>query len=349
MADELDLDEAAAQAAADEMFEMYQAALAGANPMWDAEAAVRQLARGTRVVDAADLTFLPDPEFLIDGVLETDSLAFLYGAAGSHKSFYAIHIALELALAGSKVVYIAAEGFGGLKIRFEAWAEAFNGGVIPRGVTVFRAHGTLAQQSDLMLDAYGYVAEDRPVLIVVDTLARTIEGDENSAKDASAYINTCNTLREASPGCTLVMVHHSGHDDSRMRGSSAFKAASDTVLRMTSDTLQVERSKNFDTDESLTYHHRVMGKSLVLDFVTAEDMALGAESAEEAARNVFTWTIANHLRENPGALGSELLGLVPGRRQTKIDRLHEMIEAGTVRTEQGSGRSIHHYLTEVPA
>src|SRR4051794_31851873 len=82
-----------------------------------------------------DLQRLPDPSWLITGVLPAGGLAVLYGRPGAAKSFLALDWALSVA-AGipwlgcpteqGHVVYIAAEGKAGLNVRARAWWNAHN-------------------------------------------------------------------------------------------------------------------------------------------------------------------------------------------------------------------------------
>ena len=73
-------------------------------------------------------------------------------------------------------------------------------------------------------------------LIVVDTLARTIgDGDENSAKDMSVFIQNLDAIRELT-GAHVLVIHHSGKDADRgARGSSALRAAVDTELSISAE------------------------------------------------------------------------------------------------------------------
>lgn len=74
-------------------------------------------------------------------------------------------------------------------------------------------------------------AVDQPVsLIVIDTLARAMAGDdENAAADMTAFISRCNAISEAT-GAAVIVVHHTGKDtDKGMRGSSTLFAACDCV------------------------------------------------------------------------------------------------------------------------
>lgn len=85
-------------------------------------------------------------------------------------------------------------------------------------------------------------------LVVIDTLSRVIEGDENdSAPYHSFYRNTGRLLKR--DGVALVRLDHSGKDATRgMRGSSAKTTDVDSVWMMSSDgervTLQRTHSRN---------------------------------------------------------------------------------------------------------
>ncbi|MBS1847548.1 MAG: AAA family ATPase, partial [Actinobacteria bacterium] len=76
------------------------------------------------------LADLPEPTWLVEGLLAADSLAVMYGPSGQRKSFVAIDVACHIATgrpwhgkttAPGKVVYVAAEGVAGLGKRFTAW------------------------------------------------------------------------------------------------------------------------------------------------------------------------------------------------------------------------------------
>ena len=51
-----------------------------------------------RIDTAESLLLLPDPEWLIDGIIQENSLALIYGPSGCGKSFLALDLAHHLAL-----------------------------------------------------------------------------------------------------------------------------------------------------------------------------------------------------------------------------------------------------------
>ena len=94
-------------------------------------------------------------------------------------------------------------------------------------------------------------------------MARAMVGtDENSARDMSTFIHQCDHLRQRF-GCSIVIVHHTGHEGSRGRGSSARYAAADTEILIKAEggkvgagakiRMSFEKTKNAQTPEPLYF------------------------------------------------------------------------------------------------
>lgn len=242
-------------------------------------------ARTFRFVAAAGLQYRA-PEFLIDGLIETDSLGLLFGEPGCGKSFLAVDIALCVAtgaafhgrgVKGGPVFLIAGEGHNGLARRFAAWA-------IARGVSLNDALLFKSNRAAQFLDAANarIVAEavealaglhGKPALIIIDTLARNFgAGDENSTSDMGSFITAVDDLKARFPGCAVLIVHHSGHaDKSRARGAMALKGALDCEYRVEkdADAIRLINTKMKDAEPPRDLHFAL--KSV--------DLADGATSA----------------------------------------------------------------------
>jgi hypothetical protein len=85
------------------------------------------------------------------------------------------------------------------------------------------------------------VAADRPVLVVLDTLAALMVGDENSVRDMHDALRHVQRLI-ADYGVTVILNHHinkngDGRPGKRLRGSSALWGAVDCLWTFTRDTL----------------------------------------------------------------------------------------------------------------
>ncbi|MEC8848757.1 MAG: AAA family ATPase [Pseudomonadota bacterium] len=181
------------------------------------------------------------PQWLVTDLIEADTLAQLFGQSGAGKSFVAIDWACCIAtgepwhgrpVRQGSVIYVAGEGHGGLSRRLKAWTHH-------RGVSLDNAPLFVSKTAAAFMDPTSAAAvtaavdavaaeNEAPTLIVVDTLARNLgPGDENSNTDIGLFINALDALR-VRYGCTVLIVHHSGHmDKGRARGASALKAAMD--------------------------------------------------------------------------------------------------------------------------
>jgi AAA domain len=74
----------------------------------------------------------------------------------------------------------------------------------------------------------------KPVVIVLDTLNRSLRGSESSDEDMSAYIRAADSLREAFD-CAVIVVHHCGLDGNRPRGHTSLTGAADAQLSVSRD------------------------------------------------------------------------------------------------------------------
>src|SRR5690606_10287272 len=77
----------------------------------------------------------------------------------------------------------------------------------------------------------------------IDTVNRSMAGDESSTKDMTAFVAGCDEVRRRLKSA-VIAVHHSGVNSERERGSTVLRAAVDTRLRVTQKsgvvTLEVE-------------------------------------------------------------------------------------------------------------
>lgn len=199
-----------------------------------------------KLVRVSDLV-AKEPDYLVDGVLERDTLAVAFGDPGAGKSFTTIGVTACIATGTpfhgretqqGTVIYIAGEGHGGIARRRAAWE-------IETGVSLKDAPFFVSTVAGNFLDeattqavvrAIDAVANEAgpPALIVVDTLARNFGGgDENSTQDMGRFIASIDAVRARWPRCTALIVHHTGHGPKdRGRGSTALKAGADAEYRV---------------------------------------------------------------------------------------------------------------------
>ncbi len=207
--------------------------------------------RKFKFLTGEDLLNLPDPEYLIEDIIDMDTLCMLYGPSGTGKSFVALSLAHAVSTGSDwmghkcrkgKVLYICCEGLKGMKLRYKAIVKEqgeFGEAIFLGPIVDF--FGTI--DGELMASQLNDM-EFNPDLIIVDTLARTFgEGRENETDQMNQYINNLDRMRNALGGCTVLLVHHTGKDTSRgARGSSSLPAAIDTSIEC--NAIDVGKEKN---------------------------------------------------------------------------------------------------------
>jgi KaiC/GvpD/RAD55 family RecA-like ATPase len=213
-----------------------------------------------RALDFVTLTELldrPDPQYLVSGRIVAGSLVTLYGPSGVGKTFVALDLAFSVAasldwlgaptLLSGPVAYVVAEGAGGVPKRARSWLRARNV-IEPPDVRVLCQPVLLnePQEARALLDALRSI---RPVLIVIDTMARCSTGDENSVQDAMTLVRNCDRIRQEI-GATVLLVHHTGVNENRERGSSALRGACDAMIALSDDgdTLKLRFDKQKDDE-----------------------------------------------------------------------------------------------------
>jgi KaiC/GvpD/RAD55 family RecA-like ATPase len=168
----------------------------------------------------------------------------VFGAPAAGKTFVALDIALSIACGRAyhgldvkqgTVAYIAGEGHAGFARRVNAWCKST--GQSLAGVPFAKSNRTvvlndptsedeLVSELELLAEEIGGLS-----LIVLDTLARTMLGEENN-ENMMAYVQVCDRLKERF-GCTVIIVHHTGHQNKdRSRGGSAMHGALDAEYRV---------------------------------------------------------------------------------------------------------------------
>ncbi len=225
-------------------------------------------------IQAADFAIQTPTHWLVKGILPaggpSPTLAVMYGASGSGKSFQATDMACAIARGvpwrdcrthKGRVAYVCAEGAGGYRKRLQAYALHHGIELSALDVWVIPAAPNLLDGDDVRALIHALLSIGPLVLVIVDTLAQaTAGGNENSGEDMGKAIGHCRTISEVIK-CLVMLVHHSGKDDSKgARGHSSLKAAADTELEVVrgKDTRAMRVSKQKDGEDG-----QDMGFSLV--------------------------------------------------------------------------------------
>ena len=225
------------------------------------------------IMTIQDIMMMPPTPWLIQDFIPENSMTMIYGSPGSGKTLLALDMALHIAhnkewhgknVRPGLVIYIAGEGVGGLRKRLKAWNQAHKNEpglglrIVPLPI------GRLDEvEIQALIQTIQQIKTDLDVrLVVFDTVARCMAGDENSAQDMGLAIKAMDKIRETFK-CAVMPIHHSGKDRDRgARGSTALIGAVDVSLRVDRQDdillLSTEKQKDAEAQEQVVFHSRVI-------------------------------------------------------------------------------------------
>ncbi|MEZ9073154.1 AAA family ATPase [Vibrio splendidus] len=206
-------------------------------------------------------------EWLVKGLIPMNSMVSLVGASGSGKSFAVQELAYSIATGQSFLgrktsqgacIVIAGEGAQGMKKRFRGIELVHDVSIANIALIPHSVHITVDEHSaklERTIESVQTDTESKVKAVVLDTVSRSFEGDENSPTDMGRFIQAWDRLRYKYPQITVVFVHHTGKDQSKgARGHSSFKAALDseiTVLKGgVKSSYELRNTKQKDAEEA---------------------------------------------------------------------------------------------------
>ena len=196
-----------------------------------------------------DIAITEGVAYLVKDLLPTMGLVVVWGPPKCGKSFWmfdlSMHIALGWEYRGRRVqqgpvVYLALEGGKGFTHRVEAFRRRHSVTDAPFYLITDRTD--LVNDHKQLIDEITGQSSERPALVVIDTLNRSLAGSENSDQDMAAYIRAADVIREAFE-CTVAIIHHCGVSGDRPRGHTSLTGAADAQLAVKRDDEGVIRVK----------------------------------------------------------------------------------------------------------
>jgi len=182
--------------------------------------------------------------WIIKGIIEVGSFSMIYGDSGTYKTFFAIAMAASIGLGRDfyghrakrgAIYYLAAEGCAGLTRRFRGWGQE-NAVLFDAPIYRYTTPPDLLNAATVLLNALEDAIEMEsalPLLVIIDTWHRALNGDDSDTASASAGLAVLDKIRAKFPGLAVLIIHHTGHaNKDRARGASLIHAACDSEFRL---------------------------------------------------------------------------------------------------------------------
>ena len=200
--------------------------------------------REFKMIGPAEILARPStPNWLIEDYIIQGSTAQLIGESRLGKTFATIDIGLSIAtgvdwnnckVAQGPVAYLNAEGHTGMHTRIQGWQQEYQSIIDAPFLLSTEAldltDDDAVVSAQVTLDRFAQEYDNQISLIIVDTMHRSMSGDEDSSKAFRKFIDNLDKLCSCYSAASLIN-HHPGHGNSNMaRGSSAQLAAMDTQL-----------------------------------------------------------------------------------------------------------------------
>jgi hypothetical protein len=308
-----------------------------------------------------DLLALPLPTWLIDQWVTEGGLFTVFGAEKMYKSFIMLDVALCIAtgrpwhgvsVKQGRVKYVIGEGNARrFADRITAWcienkvsAEDvdLNFRVVPVRVGI---------DNKVELGAFFAADDSDYVLTIVDTVARNMDGDENSTKDMNSMVKGADRIREVHR-TAVALVHHSGKDIAKgARGSTALPGAVDAIIHVTKNAagqsvVTLHRARDSEQGQSLIFEPRSVivsadedpevRTSLVMHFVRTGDDHDKRPAQQKAGKKTAVDKVLVRLAEAGNASSMSVLidPAESGMSRANVQKaVRKLIEEGLVTPE----------------
>lgn len=231
------------------------------------------------ILDYQAMANMPEPEWLVEGIIQKGSTALLFGKSNTFKSFLAIDLALSVdtglpwhgnAASRGRVLIVATEGANGVgRQRVPAWYDFHSVGETDRQAFLYPQEICLDATADVDALIATMKAKGEFALVVIDIFGGSMKGSEIEDKTARAWVHGIQRILRETGASVLTVAHSGWQDDSRARMHTHFWGSFDTRLRMEGDkdaltaTLTVERHKDADSTGSWGFRLEKSGGSLV--------------------------------------------------------------------------------------
>jgi hypothetical protein len=197
------------------------------------------------VVPALEFSQVQSAPWIVKHVLPQAEVGVIYGESTAGKSFFVLDLVAAVArgepwrghkVVKGNVVYIVAEGAGGMRSRLAAYGMHNDVALADLPIGIIADAPNFMEVTDVKEVLKAITVFGKVSVIVVDTVAQVMAGaNENSGEDVGKMLKHCKALHKKT-GALVLLIHHAGKDTSKgARGWSGLKAAADVEIEVLRD------------------------------------------------------------------------------------------------------------------
>lgn len=251
-----------------------------------------------RLLDDVQIQELPDPEWIVNGIIQKSSVATIYALPNTAKTTLIAGLCVSVATGRpwfghatdtqGGCIYVPSEDMSGWKIRLEAAKQLAR--IDPsHSIGVFTFEPGMNLLDPVMVDqfiAFWGAAQAQGAafsLVVFDTLSGMMPGaNENAIEAMGVALDRAGQIGKAL-GATVLLSHHTNASGTRERGHGSLRGDSDTMIALETvdDVIRVECNKQRNGPVFKSFDLRIvpLGKSVVVR--AAQDVFVPAEKLSE--------------------------------------------------------------------
>ncbi len=228
--------------------------------------------------------------------------------------------------------------------RVDAWLSQYVREPDIDGATFLTVPVNLHGDSAAVDALLALVNRDEYKLVVIDTLARSMDGaDENAAKDMGLVIATAERIKRVSGACVL-LVHHSGYDATHARGSTALRGACDIEI-------EAKRADDAVKLTSRKQKNRADGEYWYLGLVERND-SLAIDHTRKRHADTVTGKTREALQaladadDERGLTTTEWQAVAGGKDLSNFVKTRSLLKQRALVVELGNGRGARYRISD---
>lgn len=253
---------------------------------------------------------IKEPSWRVENIVTNRGITIIGGASCSYKSWIAMHLALSCATGRNfldrfeteqcNVLYVDEEnGDVTLPKRFQMLCKAYNYNMaytniflsIFNNVKLDTSIGR--EQLKLLIDTV------KPKVVIVDSMVRCLEGDENEASDVRKIFENLKLIFENHDDISFVILHHTTKAAANgsfngLRGSGDFAAFADVVLMFSSNykgfvNVNVAKNRHVDMTNFNEFSIKINGTEDLISFEYVEKNQGSTDAVNIAYKDYLDW------------------------------------------------------------